>query len=333
MKELTCYWCGLTGPVEEFELDTQYNKGFWCPDCDNFTFYDSNDQEAHRVLLLLEQGGGCREAGEKVQTGLRKRLSPLRYPGGKSRLIDFIYQRLQRSQMDTFAEVFAGGASLGLSLLDAEKINRLVLNDLDPAVYAFWDIVVSDSNFLLQRFSETPTYQDFRNAKLMLDSASKLIGTYSGKRELAWSFLLLNRTCFSGIVMAGPMGGKAADKETFLSRWNSDALRKRIGRISELSSKIEVHRMDCCDFVEGMAYWYPDATLFVDPPYYQKGPALYPSAFSAEDHQRLADMLNALHAGMPGPDIIITYDDCPEIRELYPFADVEEVQRAYSIAN
>ena len=48
---------------------------------------------------------------------------------------------------------------------------------------------------------------------------------------------------------------------------------------------------------------------------------------------RLADMLNALHAGIPGPDIIITYDDCPEIRELYPFADVEEVQRAYSIAN
>lgn len=333
MKELTCHWCGLTEPAEEFELDEQYGKGFWCPDCDSFTFFDPAEQDAHRILLLLEQGGGCREPGGKVQTGLRKRLSPLRYPGGKSRLIDFIYQRLQKNQMDTFAEVFAGGASLGLSLLDAGKINKLVLNDLDPAVHAFWDTVVNDSSFLLQRLAETPTYQEFWNAKLMLSSADELVGTYSGARELAWSFLLLNRTCFSGIVVAGPMGGKAADKKAFLSRWNSDSLRKRIGRISELSSRIEVHRMDCCDFVESMAYWYPDATLFVDPPYYQKGPALYPSAFSAEDHRRLADTLNALHMGMPGPDIIITYDDQPEIRELYPFADLEEVQRVYSIAN
>lgn len=254
MKELLCHWCGAAGTSEEFELDTQYEKGFWCPDCDSFTFFDPAEQEAHRILLLLEQGGGNRNPGSKAQTGLRKRLSPLRYPGGKSKLIDFIYQRLQKNQMDTFAEVFAGGASLGLSLLDAGKINRLILNDLNPAVYAFWDTVVSDSRFLLQRFAETPTYQDFRSAKLILDSADELVGTYSGMRELAWSFLLLNRTCFSGIVMVGPMGGKAADKKAFLSRWNSDSLRKRIGRISELSSRIEVHRMDCCDFVEGMAY-------------------------------------------------------------------------------
>ena len=326
MKELLCHWCGAAGTSEEFELDTQYEKGFWCPDCDSFTFFDPAEQEAHRILLLLEQGGGNRNPGSKAQTGLRKRLSPLRYPGGKSKLIDFIYQRLQKSQMDTFAEVFAGGASLGLSLLDAGKINRLVLNDLNPAVYAFWDTVVSDSSFLLQCFSETPTYQGFRNAKLMLNSADELIGTYSGKRELAWSFLLLNRTCFSGIVMAGPMGGKAADKEAFLSRWNAETLKKRISRIAKLACKIEVHSMDCCDFVEGMAYWYPDATLFVDPPYCQKGPALYSSAFSEKDHRRLADTLNVLHVGMPGPDIIITYDECPEIRDLYPFADGEEVQ-------
>ena len=131
MRELTCHWCGATGTPEEFELDTQYNKGFWCPDCDGFTFFDPAEQKAHRILLLLEQGGGCREPGTKASTGLRKRLSPLRYPGGKSKLIDFIYERLRKNRMDTFAEVFAGGASLGLSLLDAGKINKLVLNDLD----------------------------------------------------------------------------------------------------------------------------------------------------------------------------------------------------------
>lgn len=81
---MTCHWCGATGTPEEFELDIQYNKGFWCPDCDGFTFFDPTEQKVHRILLLLEQGGGCREPGTKASTGLRKRLSPLRYPGGKS---------------------------------------------------------------------------------------------------------------------------------------------------------------------------------------------------------------------------------------------------------
>ena len=44
-------------------------------------------------------------------------------------------------------------------------------------------------------------------------------------------------------------------------------------------------------------------------------------------------MLNALYTGYGGPDIIITYDDTPLIRELYPLADVEPLRRAYSIAN
>ena len=104
MRELVCRWCGASGDPEDFETDTQYEKGFWCPDCDSFTFYNEKDQETHRMLLLLEQGGADYEPGPSVPTGLRKRLSPLRYPGGKSKLIDFIYQRLQGDQMDRSEE-------------------------------------------------------------------------------------------------------------------------------------------------------------------------------------------------------------------------------------
>lgn len=333
MRELVCCWCGASGGPEDFELDTQYEKGFWCPDCDGFTFYDEKDQEAHRMLLLLEQGGAGYEPGPGVPTGLRKRLSPLRYPGGKSKLIDFIYQRLQGNQMDTFVEVFAGGASLGLSLLDAGKVNRLVLNDLDPAVYSFWYTVLNHPDFLREKLDgDRPTLQDFWESKQYLNYADTLVGEHSGRLSLAWSFLLLNRTCFSGIVMANPMGGKKGG-ESYLSRWNPSALGKRIRRIADLAPKIEICRMDCCELVEDIAYWYPSATLFVDPPYYEKGHALYPTAFTKGDHERLAATLNALYTGMPGPDIVITYDDHPEIRKLYPYAQVEEVKRAYSIAN
>ena len=65
---------------------------------------ETEEQKAHRILLLLEQGGGCREPGTKASTGLRKRLSPLRYPGGKSKLIDFIYARCPRNRSGSARE-------------------------------------------------------------------------------------------------------------------------------------------------------------------------------------------------------------------------------------
>ena len=72
----------------------------------------------------------------------RKRLtiSPLRYPGGKSAL----YPRLRKLIRDmdlagcTYVEPYAGGVGAGLGLLATGQVERVVINDLDPAIYAFW---------------------------------------------------------------------------------------------------------------------------------------------------------------------------------------------------
>ena len=67
-------------------------------------------------------------------------------------------------------EVFAGGASLGLSLLDAGVIQNLVLNDLDDGIYAFWHTVLNDPNYLIKNiYSIIPThslYTDYQNRLL-----------------------------------------------------------------------------------------------------------------------------------------------------------------------
>ena len=62
--------------------------------------------------------------------------SPLRYPGGKSRLASFIKLAIQNlnSEKITYIEPFAGGAGIALSLLLDGVVEKVVINDYDKAI-------------------------------------------------------------------------------------------------------------------------------------------------------------------------------------------------------
>lgn len=326
---LQCKWCGLAGTDQEFE-HSHNGTGFWCPNCDGFTFLKSEDQLKHRFLLLLEQ-----KAATSVSKGidasasfphLRKHLSPLRYPGGKSKVIDHLYARLAEEKLDTFVEVFAGGASFGLSLLDAGIIQHLVLNDIDPGVYSLWEAILNRPQELVSRLlSKLPTHQDLAIAQEHLASCS------TPSPLLAWSFLLANRLSYSGIISANPQGGKHGSQEALLSRWNPETLVSRILRIHAMRDRIELHCKDCCELIEEDVWWMPGTTLFIDPPYFEKGQKLYRHCFKEEDHVRLANTLNQLYTSFPEADILLTYDDQAFIRNLYPYSQQESILRTYSI--
>lgn len=169
-ETLTCQWCGATGSLDDFELDEHNGEGFWCPDCDGFTYYDKTRNHLRRILLILEQKDGGK-ADPVPKTPLKKRLSPLRYPGGKSKLIDYLAAQFRKESLKTFVEVFAGGASVGLSLLDAGLTEHLVINDTDPGIYAFWVSVVYHPEKLLKRLSgPDPNRAEFRSCQQILDS-------------------------------------------------------------------------------------------------------------------------------------------------------------------
>ena len=61
--------------------------------------------------------------------------SPLRYPGGKSKiapLIKLIIQNLEQPGV-TYIEPFAGGAGVALSLLLEGVVEQIIINDYDKA--------------------------------------------------------------------------------------------------------------------------------------------------------------------------------------------------------
>ena len=84
--------------------------------------------------------------------------SPLRYPGGKNRLADFIRIVIQNTGLHdcTYIEPFAGGAGVALSLLLDNTVDTIVINDSDKAIYSFWRSVKEEPEALIQLIYDTP---------------------------------------------------------------------------------------------------------------------------------------------------------------------------------
>ena len=68
-------------------------------------------------------------------------------------------------------------------------------------------------------------------------------------------------------------------------------------------------------------YDRPDALFYLDPPYYE-AEKYYPDRFQPEDHARLRQALGRLRGRF-----IVSYNDCPKIRELYQDYKIIEVSR------
>jgi len=80
-----------------------------------------------------------------------KTLSPLRYPGGKSQIINNVRRVIEINNFRhrTYIEPFAGGFGVGLALLTHNDIDQAVINDSDPHIYHFWESALHnmDKNF------------------------------------------------------------------------------------------------------------------------------------------------------------------------------------------
>lgn len=240
-------------------------------------------------------------------------LSPLRYPGGKGRVAPFIASLLDENEISggTYFEPYAGGAGVALYLLFTQRVKKIVINDIDPGVHAFWHSALSDADKLCDLIRRTPvTIQTWgRQLEIYRDPESDLL-----RRGFATFFL--NRTNRSGIICSGgPIGGsKQVGALTLGARYNKRALIERIERIGQAADAVELLNQDALAFFRNRtrarnanAIWY------LDPPYYVKGSRrLYASFYEAGDHKVIAEAVRKSPARW-----IVSYDDDVAIRDLY----------------
>ena len=251
-------------------------------------------------------------------------LSPLRYPGGKAALAGFFGDLIDRLgiRSATYVEPYAGGAGAGIALLRQDAVQRLVINDVDPAVYCFWVSVVGHSELFAAKIADTLLDVDeWRHQKEIYRAADE-----SDPLSLGFAFFYLNRTNRSGILNAGPIGGVSQDGNYKIdARFNRDQLAERVTTIGTLASRITVLSLDGISVVQRYVA-DTSAFVYVDPPYVDMGGSLYLNALTHRDHADLAAKLNQ----QPDGNWVVTYDPSDFIRQLYQYHQVREYQLSYS---
>jgi len=252
---------------------------------------------------------------------MAKSLSPLRYPGGKSKIYEKVKNLIVANGYGdrTYVEPFAGGFGIGVGLLREGVVQSAILNDFDSHIYHFWYSVLNDTENLLRLISDTPITIEERGRQKQnyrdVDSDSLCDG---------FATLFLNRVNFSGVIKGGPIGGLTqAGTYKVDCRFNKADISSKIETIAKLKGKIRLYNKDA-GYLISMSLLKMKAPMFlnIDPPYVVKGSRLYTNFFTEGDHLNLQRVI-IKHLGEEYP-WIITYDDCPLVRDLYRQFHMEE---------
>ena len=224
-------------------------------------------------------------------------------------------------------EPFAGSGIVSFELLARRVVKNAILIEIDPLVYSFLAAALDSPDDLCGRIEKIDVslrtwygLQKFREAKNPKDHSVL---------DLATACVFFNRTNFSGIIGAGPIGGTTQNSDYSIDcRFNRSRIVEQVYRMSRFASQIEVYLSDglqeltkeCRRDIGAGGFYY------VDPPYFDAGDKLYRYFLSEQQHSELARTLISMNIPW-----LVSYDDKPRIRQLYRGANMREVLLDYRV--
>lgn len=226
--------------------------------------------------------------------------SPFRYAGGKFYARKLILEHVP--DHTCYIEPFVGGGSIFFA---KDKVESNILNDADPDLINTYLIIRDRVDELVaaldgeQALKERHTW--YKN---------EFKPTNDLERAVRWYYL--NRTSYSGIMNPKNCYWGYGDKYSMRpENWGRSLL-----KTSAKLQGVEFTNLDFEDVIDNA----PDgAFLFVDPPYFNADQdKFYTFSFKKEDHYRLEQCLLRNKERL---SFLITYDNSPEIRELYSWAN------------
>ena len=238
---------------------------------------------------------------------MAKIYTPLRYPGGKSALADFVWHTMELSGCTEipYCEPFAGGAGVAMNLLLRGKVKSVILNDLDTGIYSIWYAIFNDTEWFIEAISNADVTLVVREQQKKV--YNELKDSYGYSRDLAFATFFLNRVNYSGILTGGPIGGKEQKGKYKLDcRFNKQSLIDKIKEIAKYRDNVQLFHMDAIELLKNQSNIF----VFADPPYWQAGDMLYEASV---EHSKLAKVL------CESKDIhwIATYDNNINVANVY----------------
>ena len=243
-----------------------------------------------------------------------------RYPGGKSRLVKQILEKMDLDNAKDFYEPFVGGGSVVIAVAKKNKNIKLHINDLDENVYSFWKLfeLDEDNEFdnLFNLLKNEPTVDLFKQLRSI--PPNDIV-------QKAYYCIFFNRTTFSGIYRSGPIGGYGQKSKYKINcRYNSKKLVESIKELRVLfKNRIHVTNLDVSLFIDKVP---KDMLLYIDPPYYWEGKGLYNKYMLPDEHVKLGKTLESR------TNWVLSYGKCKEIKEIYEqFSILQDLDCKYSV--
>ncbi len=260
-----------------------------------------------------------------------KVISPLRYPGSKRKLFNYLERVLDYNNLSpqVLIEPFAGGGSIFLNFLSRHTKGKAVISDKDELVYSFWKTLFSEPEYLISFIKKTKVnLKNFGHYKYISSHTVKF-----NRKKLAEACLFLNRTSFSGILnnSAGPIGGREQKSIYKINcRFGRKNLIRKIRNISVFKNRVVVLPFDWEESIKYVfskkKYKQAELLFYFDPPFYRKADQLYRYHFDITSHKNLRNKLIKLKQPW-----ILSYDRASEIKNLYAGFKKVNVSMPYSI--
>jgi DNA adenine methylase len=246
--------------------------------------------------------------------------SALRYPGGKSRVVNKIIPHIPNSYKE-FREPFVGGGSVFIAA--KQRLNpdaTYKINDLNFDLYCFWKHLKENAEKLITEVNRIKkTYKDGRKLYNELTDSTKKWSEF----ERAVRFFVLNRITFSGTVDSG-----GYSEQAFKKRFTMSSI-KRLKALSKLVKNVIVEHGD---YKKQVLEAGNNVFIFLDPPYFSTTDSrLYGKngdLHTSFNHNEFAKIMKKCPHKW-----LITYDDSQEIRKLFNFANIYEWSVQYGMNN
>jgi len=236
----------------------------------------------------------------------------LRYPGSKYNASKYIAPFWNSISFEEYREPFLGSGAIFFKM---PKAKESWLNDIDQDLINAFNIV-SDKKLrqkLIKKIKNIqPTKELFEKLKAW---------NPTNNLDKAYRYFVINRTAYSGIMNL-PNWGFHPIKSVQPEKWPD--------RINQSGQKLDDVKITNKHFLEVInAPSNKKVWLFIDPPYFKADQKrAYSQSFIYKDHIQLLEALKKTkHL------FCLTYDNCEEIKGLYSWANIYEIDWMYHTAN
>lgn len=245
-------------------------------------------------------------------------ISPLRYPGGKTRackkLDTILNEYFDISKFNNIVSPFFGGGSFEFHMQNNYGLN-IIANDKFVPLYNFWKTCKLDKVNLCKELTKKIDLID----KEEFTNLRKIIMKENNKLNQSIMYFIINRCSFSGATLSGGFSLEASKKRFTISS---------IDRINKLDlTRYDIYNLDFKEFINNNKN--KKNLIFLDPPYYlKKASTLYGNngdMHNTFEHDKLYKCV------AKKKNWIMTYNNCDYIKNLYKDFKIIETSWSYGM--